>query len=495
MEKLKKLIGVCALVGAGLFAGCDNDSGKKTSVSSNKPPVIKSISAQTVEEGKSFSIDLGSYVSDPENNPFTLSQISGPGNITNNVYTYQDQKDNDKNNNVHVVKFEARDSKGAKSSRSFSLVQNDTYYRINPSFLNEKMNWICYAPTNFNPNVQKYPSEDSIRKDLELLVDTNFKGIIIYGSNNVLGTKVPQIAKELGLKVIMGIWDLDNAEEWNNALAAKGCVSAYCLGNEGLHNLRYTLEKLNSKAEQLRRATDKPVTTAEIIEEYAKAELIDLGDWVFPNVHPYWHNIKDPAQAAQWTIQQYVNLKSKTDKIVLIKEAGMPSAGDTGLSEANQNKYFRNLEDLASAYPTTVFAYFEAFDQPWKNWAPVEPFWGIFKQDRTRKEASKPQVLFVYIPPINTYSDLMGRAVNVKPQDCRIATYIKVGTTWWIKPYWGTLTSISSNCTWQTDITTGGIDQTATQVFAAIVTPDYQPDGHILPVIGPKVWAINTATR
>jgi hypothetical protein len=89
----------------------------------------------------------------------------------------------------------------------------------------------------------------------------------------------------------------------------------------------------------------------------------------------------------------------------------------------------------------------------------------------------------------------MGRAVNVKPQDCRIATYIKVGTTWWIKPYWGTLTSISSNCTWQTDITTGGIDQTATQVFAAIVTPDYQPDGHILPVIGPKVWAINTATR
>jgi exo-beta-1,3-glucanase (GH17 family) len=51
------------------------------------------------------------------------------------------------------------------------------------------------------------------------------------------------------------------------------------------------------------------------------------------------------------------------------------------MSEANQVAYYRLLNDTP-----VVYVRFEAFDQPWKNWAPVEPYWGLFHSDRSPKQ-------------------------------------------------------------------------------------------------------------
>jgi hypothetical protein len=88
-----------------------------------------------------------------------------------------------------------------------------------------------------------------------------------------------------------------------------------------------------------------------------------------------------------------------------------------------------------------------------------------------------PAVVFVSVPPIDSHADLMGRALNVKPDEYRIATFIYV-SGWWTKPFWDEslrLTSIKSDGTWTCPIVTGGSDEKATRIASFLVPRGYMP--------------------
>jgi hypothetical protein len=103
-----------------------------------------------------------------------------------------------------------------------------------------------------------------------------------------------------------------------------------------------------------------------------------LGDWIFPNVHPYFHNQLDPDLAVEWTVAAYDDFVQRTDRFVFFKEVGLPTAGDPQgiLTETSQEVYYSKL-----AQSKVKFVYFEGFDQPWKIQLPVEPHWGLFTSD------------------------------------------------------------------------------------------------------------------
>jgi hypothetical protein len=64
---------------------------------------------------------------------------------------------------------------------------------------------------------------------------------------------------------------------------------------------------------------------------------------------------------------------------------------------------------------------------------------------------------------------------GVDPSDYKVAVYIYV-SGWWTKPTWGSpLTPIQSDGSWSCDITTGGMDQFATQIAAFLVPNGYSP--------------------
>jgi hypothetical protein len=92
-------------------------------------------------------------------------------------------------------------------------------------------------------------------------------------------------------------------------------------------------------------------------------------------------------------------LKNRTDRFVLLKEVGMPTAGanDEKLSEEAQKQYFVEL-----ANTDVNFVYFEAFDQPWRTSLPIEAHWGIFNSDRTPKLLGWP--LLGKVPPLESPS-------------------------------------------------------------------------------------------
>jgi len=244
------------------------------------------------------------------------------------------------------------------------------------------LKWICYSPTNYNPETNLFPSPQSLEDDLVLLIKAGFNGLITYGSQSILGD-IPQIAKRVGFEgVIMGVWDIRDAGEMENAIGAAKYVDGYCLGNEGMFK-RYELEELKFAIDNVKEKTGKPATTTEEITDYAKDTVMNVGDWIFPNVHPYFFNVKDPGQAVRWTEKYYLVIgrsAERVGKLVFFKEVGLPTAGDQLAGSANQQRFFELLEKT-----NIKFAYFEAYDQPWKDFKPVEPHWGLFDRNRHPK--------------------------------------------------------------------------------------------------------------
>ncbi len=242
--------------------------------------------------------------------------------------------------------------------------------------------WVAYSPPSSNPNQNIEATIEAIGKDLAVLRQAGFAGLVTYGSSARMGHDLPTLAQSAGFQgLIMGIWDPTNQVEIaNTEAAAKLPITlGFCIGNEGL-GTRYGMAVLSKAIDSLRKATKKPVTTTEEIDDYSDKALLQLGDWVFPNAHPYFHNHLDPDAAVQWTQATYDDIVRRAGRFVMFKEVGLPTAGDSGLSEESQMRYYQEL-----AQTSVRFDYFEAFDQPWKTNLPVEPHWGLFRSDRTPK--------------------------------------------------------------------------------------------------------------
>jgi exo-beta-1,3-glucanase (GH17 family) len=206
---------------------------------------------------------------------------------------------------------------------------------------------------------------------------------VTYGSAGTLA-QIPRLAREAGFQaVIMGVWDIDSGEEIMNATLAAEYVDGYCLGNEGLHS-RYSLEELIRALAGIKESTHKPATTTEQVADYANDNVLNLGDWIFPNIHPFLCAVKEPEKAARWIKKHYQRLEKHcpADKIVFFKEVGYPTSGMPEASERNQKKFFENMENSDGI----LFVYFEAFDQAWKEEPPCEPYWGLFTRFRKPKK-------------------------------------------------------------------------------------------------------------
>ncbi len=274
------------------------------------------------------------------------------------------------------------------------------------------LRWVAYTPPSGNPNQRIEATPEAIRGDLEILRQAKFTGLVTYGSTGIMGREFPRIAQETGFKgLILGIWDPNNQREMAIAVAAakNPIVLGYCVGNEGLTK-RYSIKELSTAIDGLRKATGKCVTTTEEIDDYADEKLLSIGDWIFPNAHPYFHSRLDPDTAVQWTKAAYQDLTRRSKRFVMFKEVGLPTAGDPKgqLSDTTQQQYYAGL-----AQTVVRFVYFEAFDQSWKTHLPIEPHWGLFTSNRIPKLFAKG-----LLPPARefyVYLDIDARDNHFKP--------------------------------------------------------------------------------
>lgn len=261
--------------------------------------------------------------------------------------------------------------------------------------------WIGYTPTEFNPDIGWYPDEKSIEADLRILAASPFGGIITFGSQNT-GARIPEIAKGVGIRhVIMGVYDPCNLREIELAIAANDFVDGYCVGHMGLHERRYNQSDVIKAISKVRIETKKPVTTTEILDNLLTSEqLIESVDWLFPDVHHYWHEGSSPEVAFDELSEILGRLNSpgnkvRKDKIVVLKMISYPSAGAPGLTPENQADFFsrisNRLRNTVNNPARVYLSFFAAFDNSWKTperrWNAGELSTGLYDIARVPKQS------------------------------------------------------------------------------------------------------------
>lgn len=226
-----------------------------------------------------------------------------------------------------------------------------------------------------NPQENRYPSDDEIRADLELL-SRQTDSIRTYSVDGNLAN-VPRLAEELGLRVTLGIWISQDMERNEREIAkaielakSSRSVVRVVVGNEALFRSEITPEALIAYIDRVRAAVKVPVTTSEqwhIWQEYP--ELGRHVDLIAAHILPYWEFVP-MEDSVQFTLDRARDLKKLFPrKPLLLSEVGWPSNGRTrGGAEATQIDQAIYLRTLVNTLNAQGYNYFviEAFDQPWK---------------------------------------------------------------------------------------------------------------------------------
>jgi len=202
---------------------------------------------------------------------------------------------------------------------------------------------------------------------------------------------VPIIAKELGMKTLVGAWlgsDREKNEEEIKGLlklAKDGYVDVAAVGNEVLYRHDLNDNELIEYIERVKKEIPEvPVGYVDAYYEFAaKPHITAACDVILCNCYPYWEgtSIDDSFNHMRQMFQQVVHVAN--GKRILITETGWPSNGESlrGAVPSHENalKYFINTQLWSKDNNIEVF-YFSSFDESWKKGAEGEvgAYWGIW---------------------------------------------------------------------------------------------------------------------
>ena len=239
-------------------------------------------------------------------------------------------------------------------------------------------------------------SEDQIRKRMEIL-KPHTQSIRTFSctEGNEL---IPKIAKEYGLKTLVGAW-LGSDKEKNLEeievlirLAKDGFVDIAAVGNEVLYRDDLNEQELLNYIDQVKKQIPEiPVGYVDAYYEFVQRPAIsEACDVLLCNCYPYWEGteFKHSLQHMRHMYSQVVEASGGKD--VLIAETGWPSEGKplggAVPSAENAMKYFINTNLWTNSENIGVF-YFSSFDESWKigNEGDVGAYWGVWDKSGNLK--------------------------------------------------------------------------------------------------------------
>lgn len=278
---------------------------------------------------------------------------------------------------------------------------------------------ICYSIKDLDPrdpNQHHVLRSSSIEADLRRLNEA-FDGLVLYGYDEASTPRVVALAERVGFDaVLLAIWDPKSADEVDGVARLarqyhEQMKIGIIVGNEGITFNRYEAVDVEMAAERLRGHIPAtiPLGTSEPLDGYQADFPHEFGDFVAPNIHPFFHFPQaDAAEAAEWTRKEARKIAARAKKPVLLKETGFPH-GTEGHSAEKQKAFwaaytepgiFESSDGDEAGWISYAVA-FEAFDLPWKASAsglPVEAFWGLCTTDRSTLPAWQ-----VWLELANTY--------------------------------------------------------------------------------------------
>lgn len=258
----------------------------------------------------------------------------------------------------------------------------------------DKAQCMSYAPyrlpgqTPFDP--QFVASRRQIEEDL-LALSSITQCVRLYSVDQGLD-QVPAIARNLGMKVLLGAWigadPVKNERELTRAIALANqysdVVRALIVGNEVLLRRELREEELRTLIERAHRESKVPVTYADVWEFWIRHhDLTQVVDFATIHILPFWEDEPVAIDHALAHVSAVMDRAAAAlQKPLLIGETGWPSAGRqrevSRPSLINEARYMRGFLALARE-KGWQYNLIEAIDQGWKRRleGTVGGYWGL----------------------------------------------------------------------------------------------------------------------
>lgn len=263
--------------------------------------------------------------------------------------------------------------------------------------LQSGMHGLCFSMYEDGQKPGDHISEEQVRRRLKIMAPYT-KWVRSFSC--IEGNEfVPKIARELGMKTLVGAWLGDDAEKNEKEiealiqLAKEGFVDIAAVGNEVMYRKDLTEDELLVFIKKVREAIPAhiPVGYVDAYYEFTiKPRITEACDVILTNCYPYWEGTNQEYALSHMKSMYHQAKAAANGKKVIITETGWPSQGesfkDSHPSEENAMKYFINSQ-LWSKEKNIEMFYFSSFDESWKVGpeGEVGAHWGIWDKKEQLK--------------------------------------------------------------------------------------------------------------
>lgn len=263
--------------------------------------------------------------------------------------------------------------------------------------LGNGLHGLCYSAYDEGQKPGSILTMDQIRRRMAIIAP-HIKWIRTFSciEGNEL---VAKVAREFGLKTLVGAWLGDDKElneqevEGLIKLAKDGFVDIAAVGNEVMYRGDLTEGELLEYIARVRDAlpAEIPVGYVDAYYEFsARPKITAACDVILANCYPYWEGCHIDYSLMHAKQMYYQALHAGQGKKVIITETGWPSQGtslgDAAPSHSNALRYFLNIQQWTNQDEIDIF-YFSSFDESWKVGAEgdVGAYWGLWDKNEKLK--------------------------------------------------------------------------------------------------------------
>ena len=269
---------------------------------------------------------------------------------------------------------------------------NNLFKRV----LKNGMHGLCFSPYEEGQEPGQQITEKQIRRRMKIIKPyTKWIRSFSCTDGNEL---IPVIAKEFGIKTLVGAW-LGNDANINKKeiaglikLAKDGYVDMAAVGNEVMYRKDLTEAELLAFMYEVKQAIPNvPMGYVDAYYEFSKRpKITEACDVILANCYPYWEGCSQDYSLLYMKDMYHQALKAGKGKKVIITETGWPSFGEglQGAEPSHENalKYFVNSQVWSKEDDIEMF-YFSSYDESWKVGAEgvVGAYWGLWDKDEKLK--------------------------------------------------------------------------------------------------------------
>jgi glucan 1,3-beta-glucosidase len=262
--------------------------------------------------------------------------------------------------------------------------------------LEDGIHGLCFSLYEEGQGPGALITEEQVRKRMEIIKPyTKWVRSFSCTDGNEL---IPVIAKEFGIKTLVGAW-LGKDSEINEReiaglikLAKAGYVDIAAVGNEVMYREDLSEDELIDFIKRVKTSIPEiPVGYVDAYYEFSiRPQITEICDVILANCYPFWEGCAFDYSLVYMKNMYYQAMDAGKGKKVIITETGWPSQGKSlegaHSTPENARNYFINTQLWSKAEDIEIF-YFSSFDESWKVGAEgdVGAYWGIWDKDHNLK--------------------------------------------------------------------------------------------------------------